>query len=561
MDISKRISKQISTKENYDSGEHIIAANGNPISGDKSIKLLYPKVISKPSPPPGGVFSKGKEISKQNLFAILLTVLVLVILSSVIIILTKPIRKLITFVLTLSISLIIIWILLGLNPKCLYISCNTADKQKSLFSSSYDSKDASNVNLLTVDNIGLTFGRIMALGGDYYGDPKSQISDGATPQEQQERFLTAFNSLAKTSPPGQVKALLKVFYDIEIAAIDKALLEHKQPSATYPNDLGALNVASGGGTKAGEFISRIFGIDFVEYLPEGSMMSIATANWDHFAEGGASWRAYSAGHNIALKYASKATSLDGLNMAYAYDAFACHFLSDYFAAGHLRTPRKRLYNIAPGWIGPLRDAGSFYAKMMHDEDNTKGLVVSNNACYLDNKMGVPCNTWTMYGDSFYSDTVNHQNTLYLKQTLQLSVNNVYSAYVTKQAIFDPRIWLMLPNIDFLKHEGPYGSPSNDVSSKECILKGRDCAKTLGPGWKDGKVNGCLDSYTHKQCVKELSSEQRRAPLFFTDPANNKLWARSPHNPDSDWEINSLTAFEVLPTYASMLKGKSFVLSP
>src|SRR4051812_39126470 len=45
--------------------------------------------------------------------------------------------------------------------------------------------------------------------------------------------------------------------------------------------------------------------------------------------------------------AAKETTKDGkhqkLREAYVYDAFACHFLTDLFSSGHLRSPRKELH--------------------------------------------------------------------------------------------------------------------------------------------------------------------------------------------------------------------------
>ena len=103
---------------------------------------------------------------------------------------------------------------------------------------------------------------------------------------------------------------------------------------------------------------------------------------DHF--GDYAWAAYKAGHSEALRIAKegidiekhgdltdlrdyygkvlpdknlfkdksgKAVTLsreDNLRLAYFYDAFALHYLSDQFASGHTRCPRMELNK--PSWL-------------------------------------------------------------------------------------------------------------------------------------------------------------------------------------------------------------------
>ena len=59
---------------------------------------------------------------------------------------------------------------------------------------------------------------------------------------------------------------------------------------------------------------------------------------DHF--GAYAWDAYKAGHYRALEIAKAGSKNEAkLGEAYLYDAFALHYLSDQFSAGHSRTPR------------------------------------------------------------------------------------------------------------------------------------------------------------------------------------------------------------------------------
>jgi len=52
------------------------------------------------------------------------------------------------------------------------------------------------VELHLPNGLALTYGQVIALGGDFYGIPGQPISDGASPAERVQRFNAAFNSLA-----------------------------------------------------------------------------------------------------------------------------------------------------------------------------------------------------------------------------------------------------------------------------------------------------------------------------------------------------------------------------
>lgn len=100
-------------------------------------------------------------------------------------------------------------------------------------------------------------------------------------------------------------------------------------------------------------------------------------------------------------------------MAYCLEAFACHFLTDLFSSGHLRTPRRALHT--------PNQASDLCAQRMHDEDSYNGLSVQNAA-------GA---SWTAYGDKRLNDTVNTQNFGIARQVVQMSLNEVINALKTK----------------------------------------------------------------------------------------------------------------------------------
>src|SRR5262249_7686351 len=150
----------------------------------------------------------------------------------------------------------------------------------------------------------------------------------------------------------------------------------------------AYNVATGGEN----------GLD-----PNGRYLALAPVNWDHF--GDHAGRAYEAGHQWAVQDASSLQDssrtpdqkLVALGNPYAYNALADHFLTDLFASGHLRTPRKELHDQCGVINGD--PVGDLLARCMHNQDNWYGLTV-----YNANK-----ETWTCYGDNRLCDTPDAQN--------------------------------------------------------------------------------------------------------------------------------------------------------
>jgi len=254
---------------------------------------------------------------------------------------------------------------------------------------------ASDHKLKLNDTLSLTYGQINGLGGDFYGtyDP---ISDGKDLQEQIERFVRAYNTLADGGPrlPKEAFDILKVL-QAEVDAVNEALKHHQDPSTVYP---------------------KLEDVDkTLEWLTIGrdskvpSYWKLAAINWDHF--GGDAHTAYRAGHTIAIQRAVKG-DLEG---AYAMNAFADHFLEDSFSAGHLRTPRRLLHGTLP--------AADYCAKLMHDEDNAIGLSVKNQAGHA----------WTAYGDKRALDKLNEDNKKICVDAVQVSADEVYRAYQSKSA--------------------------------------------------------------------------------------------------------------------------------
>lgn len=123
-------------------------------------------------------------------------------------------------------------------------------------------------------------------------------------------------------------------------------------------------------------------------------------NSDHFSNNAI--ESYLVGHQWALQVAAAGNSKDAteeqkiraLKKAYTIQAFAGHFLSDLFSAGHVRNPRGFLeYTIAmlcdiPFMTGNSENTEEWYlfnywagllALCQHQEDGEEGLEVDSEA--------------------------------------------------------------------------------------------------------------------------------------------------------------------------------------
>lgn len=279
------------------------------------------------------------------------------------------------------------------------------------FSATSPGVPAYSVQLALPNSLQLTYGQIVSLGGDFYGIPDAPISDGATPADRITRFTNAYNSLA-TAPGAATEApqILQVM-QTEINAVNQALNQGNSASSAYAALGDSLSEQWNRITGGGSFISP--------WVPMGRYLQLAAVNWDHF--GTHAVLAYQAGHAAALAQALAARALpagqqrQALGYAYAMNAFADHFLSDLFSGGHIRTPRKELYDtVTPS------DSGSLLSRFMHDEDCLWGLNVTNTVG----------NVWRAYGDKRYFDTVDLANKTLVDVAVQESIDEVFAAFNT-----------------------------------------------------------------------------------------------------------------------------------
>ena len=283
----------------------------------------------------------------------------------------------------------------------------------------------------------LTYGQVVALGGDFYGVVGTPISTAPDPRAA---FWAAFQTLG--GDWAQTRQILAIMAE-EIQAVEAALAAGKSPSTAYAalGDSLSLrwNVVTGG-ENLGDLPVRM-----------GRYLLLAAENWDHFTQYAVT--AYTAGHALAMERAAaighalppEETDIR-LQEAYAINAFADHFLTDLFSAGHLRVPRKELYDQVatpiPNMTGTL---GSLLARCMHDEDSRYGLRVADAS-------GGP---WQAYGDKRLLDSVSGDNRAMVVKAAQASAGDVWNAYLGQ-----PQEYTALSYVPNLARVADVGSREN-----------------------------------------------------------------------------------------------------
>lgn len=272
------------------------------------------------------------------------------------------------------------------------------------------------------EHVSLTFGRIVALP-DLLADPKFPISDGTTLAERQTRFNRSFDVFVSVN-----STTLKVIFSImqkEVDMIKDAIDHGEEPSHAYAR-------------RDTKFIEEYF----LAY-PQSS--SLLLSGWDHFGQ--SARLAYQAGHTEAINTAllahqttSEEVQRKLLAIAYAKEAYADHFLTDSFAAGHMRTPAKEFALVMSKQL-TSQAVGTLLALLMHNEDNAFGLQASN----------ARGDHWTAYGDAKCFDTVNQKNVKIMLEAVQFSADEVVNAFKTGQVVAPDqyRAFTVLPNLEEL----------------------------------------------------------------------------------------------------------------
>jgi hypothetical protein len=298
---------------------------------------------------------------------------------------------------------------------------------------------------LGVATMPLTYGEIVALGGDFYGTPDLEPISSHQPEGAIDAARDAWGTLENASQDqlARIMAILRK----EQEAIAEAKGKGEQPSSAYRALGDSLsyewNEATGGAPAAEGKVGAA--------LKPGRYLRLAVVNMDHF--GYDALKAYMAVHSFALSEAAKQTGQDlttagaqkSLKRAYAINAFGDHFLTDLFAAGHLRTPRRALYEMtttSPGESGLL-------ARVMHNEDNQSGLHVSNQA-----------GSWLAFGDGRELDQVNSANFAMAVRAVQASADEVLQVAKTGRLPDTHQALLLTPWLDGFRPKPVPGGANN-----------------------------------------------------------------------------------------------------
>lgn len=336
------------------------------------------------------------------------------------------------------------------------------------------------LRVLTLSNgVVIRFEEIIALAGDFYGLPHQPIIDPVDQEDsgRQQRFTDAYNTLARSSKDELQDELEKL-----LATLHKEIESGEEVAAKIWDEI------TGGIWFGG-----------VPVKP-GRMLKLAENNHDHFLP--YAKHSYATGHQRAIEKAREAGNCRReeakrlLHEAFSMDAFACHFLTDSFASGHIRTPRVEL-----GKGTKLGRDGHLLCKYMHDEDNKFGLRVTN-------KRG---DKWIAFGDGMLLKEKSKDNLRIAAEAVQNSVNQVYEAYRNPGNVLDPAVVIDL--VPFVDQEEPNNTPLFQVKGGK-LHRRSDIynlqSKKTTTNWWGPTTAALLSVYDPKNChidsVKPLRSE-------------------------------------------------------
>lgn len=181
----------------------------------------------------------------------------------------------------------------------------------------------------------------------------------------------------------------------------------------------------------GEGTGSTTALDNLQAYPNRRYYALASQNFCHFgADALALYRRY---HELACKRAEAAGEDEGAWMrAVVTEAFACHFLTDLFATGHMRTPRRALgerFGIARGAL--------WMSKRMHDEDNRVGLWCTTTGASTGARV-----VWRAFGDGRLVDSPMHLRQV--QEAVRRSFSEVCEANARRAVASDQRAEQLIP---------------------------------------------------------------------------------------------------------------------
>lgn len=349
----------------------------------------------------------------------------------------------------------------------------------------------------------LTPGDIVALAGDFFGDPNKPIAfgededkakkDDVNADTKENRFRKAYSTLMNSPQrTGQIKKVIAhIRDDAEAVKPDahwKIKLKKKIVDATDANNI----------KYAYELKDESFW--------HSPYFKLAFTNFDHFGE--EARVAYLTGHKLAIEFAKKAglekdpiEKRDLVKKALLHELFACHFLTDLFASGHVRTPRKEILNYLVETQtpkdGPVKDiratpnlinistvnlmVAGFFARKMHDEDNDKGVYVKHQKA--DSK------PWLSFGDNNYFKPLNNENAKQASDTMLAALKDLVLAYNQQETRLDKNLNEYVPTANGAGNEEANRAPMFKIEKNTILCRG-DIFNNIG---EKGIVAGTKDA--------------------------------------------------------------------
>jgi hypothetical protein len=314
----------------------------------------------------------------------------------------------------------------------------------------------------------LTFGEIISLAGDFYAH-----LDAAAARE-----------LASAWPPvSGMASWIAGDYRTPTLAGDA-------PSGPK----GILAIVSKNRDKdqnpAGELAGLALDALTADY-PARRYLALASQNFCHFgSQGGGvndavneALRLYRAYHARALREATAARGAvnvaRALRAALVVDAFGCHFLTDLFASGHIRVPRRVLGERYGVLIGGLR-----MCHQMHAEDNRLGLWCTRRIDAIGGAGAGKRVVWRAFGDGMLRRPEAAMHLKQVEEAVRRSVAEVFAAYCGAQIPENERAEALLP-VPLAPGERP--------SPRDALPDGTDAHAELENHWplywllSDGRV--------------------------------------------------------------------------
>ncbi|MFO0576488.1 MAG: hypothetical protein U1A78_20990 [Polyangia bacterium] len=265
--------------------------------------------------------------------------------------------------------------------------------------------------LLPIGSQRATFGQIIALAGDFYAylDAASRKNNGS----------------AWPEAPGWVEFLAGDYREPPLVEDSSAVV--KDILATFQHELEQLMR----GEKLSALPQLVEGNRVTDF-PVRRYLALAGMNYCHFGaqppdgsiqdEVNEAYRSYLYYHRRALAQAEVA-GMSLVNQeakfieALVIEAFGCHFLTDLFASGHIRVPRRALgerFGIMRGGLG--------MAHSMHDEDNKLGLWCTTRVPQT------PRVVWRAYGDAMLLKPEAEAHLAMIQEAVRRSAAEVFLRY-------------------------------------------------------------------------------------------------------------------------------------